>query len=555
MTRTCLAVLLWLVAAAPLLAKEYTASRFDSRVEVMQGGSLRVTETIVFTFTEGTFKQVFRTIPTRRTDGVEFVSASMDGTLFPQGDGPGSVRVRRKEGLRVEWSFTPVSGSAHTFELTYIVRGVVQQADGTELLEWAALPREHDYAIAASAVEVIVPAPPVGQPRIRAQRIEGETSVVAGETSVTARATDIRRNGSFVISIAFARGSVLDGPPAWQARQLAYRKTMPMWLAAGGSVLAGCLILLFALRQSDDRAPRQQRMEWTSLIPPEQIPPAMAGALISNGQPQFQHAMATIFSLADRGIVSIREEPKRTLGQRNFVIQRTRAGERLAPHEEAVLEIIFAKVSGAEASVPMGKARTYLTRRWSRFKQAINGELSNAGLTDPRRIAQRRRYMVTGIALMMAAGVAALPCILIIERFGAWPLLVPLALVLGGLASFVFMAAHTPLSDDGVRRASQWHAYKKHLKDPQGIETRWGSSGPAEARILPYAVSLGLAAAWSKFMKKGRAQAPAWFHAASQQDAGPAFAIFIASSGAGAHGGGGGASGGGAAGGGASGAS
>jgi hypothetical protein len=182
-------------------------------------------------------------------------------------------------------------------------------------------------------------------------------------------------------------------------------------------------------------------------------------------------------------------------------------------------------------------------------------ELAEAGFTDAARIAHRRRYMMAGIGQMILAGLAALACIPLVPEFGGWPLLVPLGFVLGGLAALLAMSAQTPLSNDGVRRADHWHAYKQHLKDPQGIATRWGSSGPAEARILPYAVALGLASAWARFMKKGRAQAPSWFHAASQQDAGPAFSVFIAASGAGAHGGGGSGGGGGAAGGGASGAS
>jgi hypothetical protein len=187
---------------------------------------------------------------------------------------------------------------------------------------------------------------------------------------------------------------------------------------------------------------------------------------------------------------------------------------------------------------------------------SILAELAGAGLTDAGRIAHRRRYLLAGTVLMVMALVASAAGILLVREFGGWPFLVPVGFVLGGLAAFVFMSAQTPLSNDGVRRADHWHAYKQHLKDPQGIETRWGSSGPAEARILPYAVALGLASAWARFMKKGRAQAPSWFHAASQRDAGPAFSVFIATSGAGAHGGGAGSgAGGGAAGGGASGAS
>src|SRR5688572_7339145 len=103
--RILVAALLVLTATVSAAAKEYHAARFDSRIEVQQGGSLRVTETIEFVFTDGTFREVFRAIPTRRTDGIEFVSAAMDGTVLPEGDGPGQVEVRRDNSFRVTWHF------------------------------------------------------------------------------------------------------------------------------------------------------------------------------------------------------------------------------------------------------------------------------------------------------------------------------------------------------------------------------------------------------------------------------------------------------------------
>ena len=403
----------------------------------------------------------------------------------------------------------------------------------------------------------MLPVPPLRQPVVSAERVDGGLTVDQVDLTTTVLASNLRRNGRFIVSIPFARGSILDGPPAWQRLQAAQLEKMPLWLSAAGAIVLVCVMLLLALRQSDDRPPAERGVEWTSMIPPEPIAPAIAGLLVTNGQLHLEHAMATIFGLAERGIVTIGEEPRGTFGQRSFMIQRTRAGEHLAPHEETVLDLIFAKSTGAEASVSIAKARTYLTRGWSRFKQALMGELADAGIIDSGRVAQRRRYAVVGFLLLVAGAVALLGAALLVRTYGGWPLFIPLALLIGSILSFIVMSAHTPLSNEGVRRAQQWRAYKKHLSDPHAIESRWGSSGPAEARILPFAVALGLASAWAKFMKKSKGQTPAWFHAASHGDAGAAFSVFIATGGAGAHGGGahgGGGVAGGVAGGGASGA-
>lgn len=548
-----MAAVICLFAAAPAAAKEYYASRFDARIEVLRGGALRVTETLVFHFTDGAFREVFRTVPTRRTDGVEFVSASMDGRILPQGEGPGTIRVRRKNGLRVEWRFGPVSPSTHTFELTYIARGVAREAGDADLVEWRALPNEHDYRIESSTVELYAPQEPIRPPGVQTRRVEGRAEAGLRDGSVVAHASAIRRNGSFVVSVALPRHSVLDAPPAWQARQVRQRERMPIWATTAVLVMLGGFVLLFALGQNYEGPPADLGVQWGSMIPPESMPPALAGALVTNGQPHLEHAMATLFSLAERGILVIREEPRGLFGQRNFVLERARQPHGLAPHEQAALSVAFG--SKEAMSVPLSKARSSFTRpgRWREFKSAVMSELADAELLDARRQASRRRCGKLGLGLILLAAAAVVPCVFLVDEHGGWPFLLPLAIAIVALASFIMMGSQTPLSNNGVRRAEQWRAFKKHIARPQEIEPRWGAAGSAEARILPMAIALGLAAAWSQYLKKRNAQTPAWFHAASGMESGHAFATFVATSGAGAHGSGAGA-GGAAAGGGASGA-
>jgi hypothetical protein len=266
--------------------------------------------------------------------------------------------------------------------------------------------------------------------------------------------------------------------------------------------------------------------------------------------------MATLFSLAERGLLVIREQPRGRFGQRHFVLERAARTAHLTPHEEAALAVAFGATEAA--SVPLSKARSHFTRpsRWREFKSAVMRELAEADLLDPRRQASRRRFTKVGVAFLILAVLAIAPSLFLVREHGGWPFLVPAALGLVSLVSFIIMGAQTPLSNNGVRRAEQWRAFKKHIAQPQDIEPRWGAAGSAEARILPVAIALGLAAAWSKYLKKRNAHTPAWFHAASGLDSGQAFATFVAYGGAGAHGGSGaGAGAGGAAGGGASGAS
>ena len=49
-----------LFTSAPVSAKTYSAERYDSIVRLLPDGVLDVTETVVFRFESGTFKEVFR---------------------------------------------------------------------------------------------------------------------------------------------------------------------------------------------------------------------------------------------------------------------------------------------------------------------------------------------------------------------------------------------------------------------------------------------------------------------------------------------------------------
>lgn len=553
LSRLFFAALFVTLAAAPAAAKEYRADRYDATIDVQTGGSLRITETIVFTFTDGTFREVFRVIPTRRTDGVEFIEASMDGRVLPQGDGPGQVRVRYKNGLRVEWHFEPLSNSTHTFRLTYLARGVVRADGNTDLLAWRALPHEHRYTIDASTIEINVPAPPQGELRLARRRVDGDARIAFEDGRILINGTAIRRNGWLQPEIRFARGDVLDALPAWQERAQRHLQMMPTWLLIAGGILVIGVGWLILLRQGYDAPPPATSSDWTSVIPPDSAPPAVAGAMVSNGGPQLEHAMGAMLAMAERGIVRI-QEVRGALNQRDFIITTHGTHGTLSPHEQALLASIFAKDDPTHG-VKLSKARSHLTMRFGKFRDALKRQMRDEGLLDHGREAHRRRYNRIGVALLILGGAFVLPAALFVDQFGGWPMLIPLAVALVGTASFIFAAAETPLSNDGVRRAELWRGYQRHLRRPQDIEPRWGASESAEARILPFAVALGLASAWSKFMKKRGVTTPAWFHAASDTERGTAFAAFIASGGAGAHGHGSGVHGaGGVAGGGASGA-
>jgi hypothetical protein len=554
MRRLILAAVIWLGVVVPAAANEYRAERFDSRVEILPGGSLRVTETIVFRFEKGTFKKVFRVIPTRRTDGVDFVSASMDGVDFPVGSGNGHVSVRRNKGLRVEWHFPPTSETTHTFVMSYVARGVATTEERADVVAWRALPTEHNYRIDSSTIEILLPAAAIDLPEVRVRRVGGwDTGLQPSGVAVTAR--DIGKNGWLEVSVPLTKGTVVTASPEWQQRSARYESYRNPALVAGAVVLFGAVVLLFGLRQGYDSPPPDISAPTLFDGPPDPLPPALAGAVGANGTPKSEHAFATLFALAERGVVTVEEEPG-VWGTRAFRLTRNRGTALLKPHEQTLLDTVFRGKAEAEGYVTLRKAQSNITTRFSAFRHAVIGELADAGLLDPGRRRVRKNYQAVGVALLLLGpiGMAVVAGVLL-QRYGPWMFVVPGAIFVAGIMCLIAGSAHTALSNEGVRRSAAWRAYRKYLRATPSDGIRHDPRH-SPTTLLPYAVALGLGPVWSKLFKNRTAELPEWFRAASAADAHRAFVAFVGVGGApGGHGGGAvGGGGGGAAGGGASGA-
>jgi Predicted membrane protein (DUF2207) C-terminal domain/Predicted membrane protein (DUF2207) N-terminal domain len=544
-------------AIAPLeAAKSYSAERFDSRVRVMAGGAVEVTETVAFRFESGTFDHVFRDIPVRRTDGIEIVAASLDGRPFPIGDGVNHIQVTGSSKMRVLWRFQPLADSTHVFVLTYVARGVVTQGADADVVAWRALPTEHAYRIAAATVEFEFPGALSGgsagvpAPKMEWHRVDGPVDATvrraAEDTAaapVVARATasGVRANGWIEARFDMARGSILTAPPAWQRAQQSAQALAPRWMTAALLISMAGLIVLFGLRQQYDPPRRDQLASRTSMAAPDSLPPGLVGALLSNGRVAVEHAMATFLSLAGRGIVSI-EEQRGFLGQPSFSIRPLPTKAPLSAHERALLSITLDETKIGQAT-SLTAAKRRLVRRFRQFSAAMREDLSAAGLIDQDRKRIRDRYVRISVAMLILSAIAlAVAGMFLVSRYGAWSMLIPAALAVTAMSAMIFAAATTPLSNEGLRRAAGWRGFREYLKAL--TQDRQPAPSGVEA-FLPFAVATGLAAGWAKYVKRHPNSVPAWFRALSAGSRERAFTAFVMSAGAhGAHGAGGAAGGG-----------
>lgn len=538
-----LALLAWPATAAAQRPGKYVASRFDVAVKVVEGGDLEVAETITFDFQTGTFKRVWREIPAARTDGIVVMQALMDGRAVTTGEGAGHVKISGRNRLKVEWQFDPVGPSIHTFELRYRAKGVVFRDGDHDVVRWRLLPSDHKYPIASSRTTIAAAVAPAGPPALQTRRV-GAASHDDADGEVAIVASDIRNNGWIIAEVRYPAGRLISSLPAWQQRHDQAAALASRWMAGAAALFVTGIVLLAARRQGYPR-PSVSPDETTTTEVPEPLPAALAAVLAGRGASAGYQSAATIFDLADRGVLTVRELP-RSFGVRSYELSQVPGAHDLAEHEREALTIAFA---GRQDSVSVSKARGRLAGSSRRFAAAVNRDLSARGYLDPARKAVRDRLMTVSLVLLIGSAAACIPMAILIPRFEGWPFLLPLALCAAGIVGLIMAASTTPLSDHGLIEASRWKGFTRHLKSV--VESKGQPAFAFTPRWVVYGIAVGLAAQWARYLKAHPGSAPRWFQAATR-DEGAAFAAFVGSQSA--AGGGAGAAGGGAAGGGSSGA-
>ena len=304
------------------------------------------------------------------------------------------------------------------------------------------------------------------------------------DARVLVTANDIGKNGWFEVWTRMPRGSVIDVTPAWQQRQLRHQEYRRPAIIAAAIVFFAGLVVLFGIRQNYDSPPRDIQTARVFAGPPDAAHPAIAGALTPTEACTSNMRWGRCSRWPRRGVIDIREEAKGAFGQRKFTIRKGHASRPLAPHEQALLHEVFSAKGASEREVPLDKARTHLVRHFSKLKAIVEREMTDEGLFDDGRRQMRRRYNVVGIVLLVLAGIALVPAIVLVGPHGsAGRFSLPLTIAILAVTSFIFSAAHTPLSNLGVRRAEAWRAYQKQLRDvPKDLRRADWTGGPIAGR-------------------------------------------------------------------------
>ncbi len=319
--------------------------------DVQEDGSLLVTETVVFRFEGGPFTYVYRELPLDFTDGIADIRATLDGVALSVGEGVGQFELSGRDPIKVTWHFDPISDAVHTYGLSYRVAGVVRQQADADLLRWHALPTDTDYTIAEATLTVNYPS---GVELAAAPEVErGQAQVSAEPGRILFAARQLRSNSDLLVAVRFAPGSLIVEPPQWQVRAAQVRAGAPAWgSAAAGMLLAGLAALWVSGARWRGKGSRPAASTFHPFEPPDDLAPAIAGVLTaSGGQISWQHGLATLFNLAQRGVLRIDEVERKWYRSRDFAVSLVARPSDLQLHEQGLLELLFATGKGATETV------------------------------------------------------------------------------------------------------------------------------------------------------------------------------------------------------------
>ncbi len=234
-------------------------------------------------------------------------------------------------------------------------------------------------------------------------------------------------------------------------------------------LIGGGLVIGYARRFRRPQA-AQPAAPFKATEPPSQASPAVAAKLVSNGNP----ALAAIFDLAQRGVLSIEETSSRW--GRSFTLRRQPAPGSLKPHEQGLLDALFQTKHGREDELPLSKVGSRLASKAKLFNEPLDEEMTLAGLLDRQRQAQRTRLIAATVMAMLLGGVGfgiGLIWGAVAAENAQWAVL-PAAAVLAGLGTGLFIVGlvgvivATTLStwtEQGERTAADWKGFAGYLKD------------------------------------------------------------------------------------------
>ncbi|GMR24514.1 MAG: hypothetical protein BMS9Abin37_3067 [Acidobacteriota bacterium] len=515
-----LVLLAFMHAATPLSADRggYRITSFDVELTVEANSDLLVKERLVVDFAEARHG-IYRTIPIRYTDPRGYLY-SLDFRLLDVVDDTGAAHPTRvtREGKYVKIRIGHPNGAVQG-RVVYVVRYRVQDAVAHfaehDELYWNATGNEWQAPIDAASARVELPAP-VARDEIESAAYTGvfgsrekEAIVDYPEDSVIRYRTSTSLAPLEGLSIVAAWPHGLVTFPGAVGRTMRFVRNN--WI-----VLTPFLALVFLTRRywTAGRDPRGPASVVVQYEPPPDLTPGEIGALVDE-RVDLRDLTATLVDLAIRGYLRIRVDQKdRLFGllkkEETWFERSDRSWDDLREHERKVLAGIF--VSGSVVSTEDLEEKFY--EQIPKIRDALWEDLANRRFVTGNPSSVRFRWKALGVVAGLLT--VALGYTWAAFRGAIFPHALLLPIVAGAVVAFLFFAFSRGMprrTRKGVELRAWALGFEEFVDRVERDNLEAQRQKNVFEALLPYAMALGVAAAWARQFEGIYASAPpVWFH-------------------------------------------
>jgi uncharacterized membrane protein YgcG len=528
--------------------KDFDISTANTRVELQDDAGLRIRETLEFHYHGGTFTGAYRDIPLR--EGAKITGVAVfegDRRYRPGGntalgsfDQPGTFGITKTpdyNGVRVVWHYGETD-TEKTFALVYDLEKAVTAYDDVVDVGWTVWGDQWQFWLDELEAEIATPdgtdptaawvssfdAPEAGvitptrqiegtralgaDPEIGDGGATFETERVPQGTNVVFRALVPRVAVSSASGARVVSGNGADKVIAEEdgISNTAYMKAKNFvfdnaWLVFGlWTLIVVGLSLLMAImsREHPTGVPRYVNE------PPEDLPPAIAYALATEGAYDDRVVLATLLSLVDRGYYDAKASQGQDLDLELTVAADRPASNGLEEYERTAMKFFDDLLDGN--TVALGKLKDEIPEHSSTWRTRWNELTNDLDQADEGRIGWDRNFEGKRVLLAVVALVGYLVLGWLFFARTQW-LAIPFGTaVLGLLFVYLFPRTMYKRLDPAAReRGALWAAFRRWTDDFPRLDDDPPATLKLWRSILVYAVAFGTAEAVAK---SGRIPAP-----------------------------------------------
>lgn len=532
-------VLLFLAVAGSTGTRAYAQSsyevewaQYDVAIDVLEDGTMHVTETQQIEFNSSGYQNGFADIPLTNTNGITNVKVSeieSDGTVVPfdlvdraslvEAD---TYRVSSNDStLSIDYRFPVASYETRTFVLEYdVIDGIRVYTNldpPNEQIWWVAITDETTEAAPVRNATVTITLPeavPLDQIQIQAANGDlGEPSDYSADgRTFTWTASDLGDGDSLEVRLQFP--PILDiEAPQWQLSDDEEREAEQrredrqslfnlIFLGISGFGLVGGAVALYGFWYTRGRDPQVGLVADFLPEPPDDLPPGVAGVLLDERADE-RDIVATIVDLSRRGLFQIQEN-KTSSGTTLELIAKT---DELPtePFEKALVQELFRNTfkTGEKVPIVAGSLADPMKLRNQLYDEVVERGLFDRSPEDTRSQTKNAGYFFIGAAVL---GAFILPGVV----DSGWVILPCVVVALFGL-SLRFVSPYAPRKTlKGAEAAAKWKAFYRYLDDIQKYD-KIEESPEIFEKYLAYATAFGLDSSWVQKFARYNTPAPEWY--------------------------------------------